>query len=172
MTEIRAGGGFTLIEVLVTLVIIGLFAGLISSMVRSDERALLRVEAERLAQLLDLAGTEARMSGRSLAWVTDGLSYRFLRNQRGAGWSEIRNNDLFRERKFPQGMKIAGMLIEMSPADFMRLEFNSHGPMPAYAIKISFGAERYMVTGSPVGDVQALPGEGRANDEIISRQLQ
>ena len=85
MTEIRAGSGFTLIEVLVTLVIIGLFAGLISGIVRPDERALLRVEAERLAQLLDLAGTEARMSGRSLGWVTDGSSYRFLRNQRGAG---------------------------------------------------------------------------------------
>lgn len=171
MTEIRAGGGFTLIEVLVALVIIGLFAGLISSIVRPDERTLLRVEAERLAQLLDLAGTEARMSGRSLAWTTDGSSYRFWWNQRGAGWSEIRNNDLFRERTFPQGMKIAGMLIEMSPADFMRLEFSPHGSMPAYAIKISFGTERYTVTGSPVGDVQALPGEGRVNDQIISRQL-
>lgn len=171
MTEIKAGGGFTLLEVLVALVIIGLFAGLISSTVRPDERALLRVEAERLAQLLDLAGTEARMSGRSLAWTTDGASYRFWGNQWGAGWSEIRNNDLFRERTFPQGMKIAGMLIEMSPADFMRLEFNPHGFMPAYAIKISFGTERYTVTGSPVGDVQALPGEGRPNDEIISGQL-
>ena len=160
MIEIRAEQGFTLIEMLVALVIIGLFAGLISSIVRPDERVLLRVEAERLAQLLDLAGNEAHMSGRSLAWTTDGASYRFLRNQRGAGWSEIRNNDLFRERTFPQGMKIAGMLIEMSPADdFMRLEFNPHGSTPAYAIKISFGAERYTVAGSPVGDVQALPGE-------------
>jgi general secretion pathway protein H len=168
VTEIRADGGFTLIEVLVALVIIGLFAGLISTIVRPDERTLLRVEAERLAQLLDLAGTEARMSGRSLAWTTDGASYRFLRSQRGAGWSEIRNNDLFRERTFPQGMKIAGMRIEMSPADdFMRLEFKPHGSMPAYAIKISFGKERYTVAGSPVGDVQALPGEGRPNDEII-----
>lgn len=171
MTEIRAGGGFTLIEVLVALVIIGLFAGLISSIVQPDERTLLRVEAERLAQLLDLAGTEARMSGRSLAWITDGSSYRFLRNQRGAGWSEIRNNDLFRERKFPQGMKITGMLIEMSPADFMRLEFSPRGSMPAYVIRISFGTERYTVTGSPIGEVQALPGEGRVNGEIISGQL-
>lgn len=171
MTEIRAEGGFTLIEVLVALVIIGLFAGLISSIVRPDERALLRVEAERLAQLLDLARTEARMSGRSLAWTTDGASYRFWWSQRGAGWSEIRNNDLFRERTFPQGMKIAGMRIEMSPADdFMRLEFNPHGSMPSYAIKMSFGTERYTVAGSPVGDVQALPGEGKPNDEIISTQ--
>lgn len=160
MIEIRAEQGFTLIEMLVALVIIALFAGLISGIVRPDERALLRAEAERLAQLLDLAQNEARMSGRSLAWTTDGASYRFLRNQRGAGWSEIRKNDFFRERTFPQGMKIAGMLIEMLPADdVMRLEFNPHGSTPVYAIRISFGAERYTVAGSPVGDVQALPGE-------------
>lgn len=162
-----ADRGFTLVELLVALVIIGLFAGLISGMAGPDKRAVLHAEAERLAQLLDLAGNEARMSGKPIAWTTDGPSYRFWRFQRGAGWSEIRNDDLFRKRDLPQGMKIGGMLIENLPAgEFMRLEFHASGSMPAYAIKISSGGERYTVAGSPVGDVRVIQGEKKKGDEI------
>ena len=161
----HASRGFTLIELLVALVIIGLFSGLISGIMQPDERALLQVEAERLAQLLDLAGTDARMSGKSIAWTADGASYRFWSYRTGTGWSEIRNNDLFRQRTLPQGMKIGSMLIEAFPVgNLMRLEFNSHGSMPAYAIKISLGAERYTVEGSPVGDVRATPEGEKKSD--------
>jgi general secretion pathway protein H len=156
----HANHGFTLIELLVMLVIIGLFAGLISSIIRPDERVLLQVEAERLAQLLDLAGIEARMSGKSIAWTANEASYRFWSYRAGTGWSEIHKDDLFRQRTLPQGMKIGSMLIEAFPVgNLMRLEFNSYGSMPAYAIKISLGAERYTVEGSPVGDVRATPEE-------------
>ena len=55
--------GFTLIEVLVVLLIMGLFVGMVSAIVRPDDSALLRVEAERLAQLLDLAAAESRLTG-------------------------------------------------------------------------------------------------------------
>lgn len=162
----HANGGFTLIELLVTLVIIGLFAGLISATMRPDERALLQVEAERLAQLLDLAGIEARMSGKSIAWTADEASYRFWLYRTGTGWSEIRNGDLFRQRTLPHGMKIGSMLIEAFPAgNVMRLEFNSHGSVPAYAITISLGAEGYTVEGSPVGDVRATRKEKKKTDE-------
>jgi general secretion pathway protein H len=157
--------GFTLIELLVTLVIIGLFAGLISGTMGPDERALLRVEAERLAQLLDLAASEARMSGKSIAWTADEAGYRFWSYRTGTGWSELRNDDLFRQRTLPQGMKIGSMLIEAFPVgNLMRLEFNSNGSMPSYAIKISLGAERYTVEGSPVGDVRAIPEEKKKID--------
>ena len=70
--------GFTLIELMVVLLIIGLFAGLVSTITRPDDRALLRVEAERLAQLLDLAATKSRLTGISIAWTADGPGYRFL----------------------------------------------------------------------------------------------
>ena len=161
--------GFTLIEMLVALVIMGLFAGLISSVIRPDERALLRVEAERLAQLLDLAGTEARISGKPIAWTADGASYRFWRRE-STGWSEIGDNALLHKRTLPQSMTIASVLIEAArTGDLMRLEFSPQGLTPAYDISLSFGIERYTVAGSPVGDVEALPGEKKANAEIPPR---
>ncbi|MGH8694384.1 MAG: prepilin-type N-terminal cleavage/methylation domain-containing protein, partial [Burkholderiales bacterium] len=60
ITRLARIRGFTLIELLVVLLIMGLFAGLVSTLTRPDDRALLRVEAERLAQLLDLAAMQSR----------------------------------------------------------------------------------------------------------------
>lgn len=166
MNAMKASRGFTLIELLVALVIIGLFAGLISNMVRPDERELLRLEAERLAQLLEFAAAEARMSGKTIAWTTDGASYRFLWHQKGNGWLEIPNNGLFRKRVLPPDMKIVSMVIETSPLrDFMPLEFRPHGSALSYAIEIAVGMERYTIAGSPVGDVQAMSGDEKRNDE-------
>lgn len=168
ITTITAKGsrGFTLIEVLVALVIMGLFAGLVTVIVRPDERALLRVEAERLAQLLDLAGIEARISGKPIAWTADGPGYRFWRYRENTGWLEIRGDELLRARTLPQGMTIASLLIEtMRARDAMRLEFSPQGSTMAYVIKLALGAEYYTVAGSPVGDVRVLPGQDKANSK-------
>jgi general secretion pathway protein H len=161
--------GFTLIEVLVVLLIMGLFVGLVSAIVRPDDRGLLRVETERLAQLLDLAAEESRLTGNSIAWTADGPGYRFWRmtgDARGfengfAQWSEIRDSDLLRARTLPQGMRISGLQVENSPAHgAMRLEFNPYGgTMLAYTIEMSLGAARYAVAASPIGEVRVVPGE-------------
>lgn len=162
--------GFTLIEVLVTLVIMGLFVGLVTVIIRPDERALLRAEAERLAQLLDLAGIEARISGKPIAWTADGPGYRFWRYRENTGWLEIRGNELLRARTLPQGMTIASLLIEtMRARDAMRLEFSPQGSTMAYAIKLALGAEYYTVAGSPVGEVRVLPGQDKTNGKNVPR---
>lgn len=154
--------GFTLIEIIVALAIIGIFAGLIGSNVQPGERESLRLEAERLAQLLELAGIEARASGKPIAWTTSGSKYEFGQSRKRGEWSEIRNNDLFRERRLPEGMKIASVMVEAAPADVMRLEFYPHSFL-VYALEMSFGMEHYAVEGSPVGNVRAIPGRRRGN---------
>jgi general secretion pathway protein H len=155
--------------VLVVLLIMGLFVGLVSAIVRPDDRGLLLVETERLAQLLDLAAEESRLTGNPIAWTADGPGYRFWRmtgDARGfengfAQWSEIRDSDLLRARTLPQGMRISGLQVENSPAHgAMRLEFNPYGgTMLAYTIEMSLGAARYAVAASPIGEVRVVPGE-------------
>lgn len=154
----KRSSGFTLIELLVVLVIMGLFAGLVSTLVRPDERTLLRVEAERLARLLDLASTEASISGKAVAWTADGGSYRFWQ-YRDAGWQEIHGDSLLHPRTLPESMAIEALTIETVPVQgIMRLEFSYYGSVPAYAIRMGMGAERYWVTGSPIGDIRASAG--------------
>lgn len=150
--------GFTLIELLVVLLVMGLIAGLVGALVRPDDRAVLRVEAERLSELLDLAATEARLTGKSIAWTAEAHAYRFWQLREDAGWSEIRDDSL-RARSLPPGMAISGLQIEaMRPPAGMRLEFSPQGAL-AYDFQISLGAERYTVAASPLGDVRidALP---------------
>ena len=151
--------GFTLLELLVVLVIMGLFAGLVSALVRPDERTLLRTEAERLAQLLELASTEASISGKAIAWTADAGDYRFWQYRSNVGWQEIGGNSLLHPRTLPEGMVIEALTIDTVPIQGrMRLEFGYYGSTPSYAIRMGMGAERYWVTGSPVGDMKAAPG--------------
>src|SRR4051812_43869935 len=89
----RNDQGFTLIEMLVVLLIMGIFVGLVSTIAQPDDRALLRVEAERLAQLLDLAATKSRLTGRPIAWTVDGPGYRFWQFNEDTYWTEVRDDD-------------------------------------------------------------------------------
>ncbi len=166
----RPERGFTLIEMLVVLMIMGLFIGMVSAITRPDDRAILRIEAERLSQLLDFASVEAQLTGKSIAWTADGPGYRFWRSGDDAGWSEIRDSELLRARTLPPGVAVSGLRVEnMRAQGAMRLEFAPHGATLAFVIGMSLGAERYAVAGSPVGDVRALPGEGRSNADMALR---
>lgn len=145
--------GFTLIELLVVMLIMGLIAGLVGVLVRPDDRAVLRVEAERLSELLDLAATEARLTGKSVAWTAEAQAYRFWQLRADTGWTEIRD-DALRARSLPPGMAISGLQIEaMQPPAGMRLEFSPQGAL-AYDFQMSLGAERYTIAGSPLGEVR------------------
>jgi general secretion pathway protein H len=162
--------GFTLIEMLVVLMIMGLFIGLVSTITQPDERATLQLEADRLSQLLDFAATEARLTGKSIAWTADESGYRFWRSADDGTWSEIRDSELLRARTLPQGVAVSNFRVEnMRPQGAMRLEFSPQGSSLAFIIGLSLGTQRYAVTGSPVGDVRVVPGEGGSNGDVALR---
>jgi general secretion pathway protein H len=157
--------GFTLIEMLVVMLIMGLFVGLVGAIVRPDERGMARVEAERLAQLLELAAAESTLAGKAIAWTSDGTGYRFWRLAGDNDWSEVRDSELLRARILPPGMRISGLRVENMPAGTaMRLQFAPTGPPLAFAVEMSLGAARYLVVASPIGELRVLPGEGNSSD--------
>ena len=145
--------GFTLLELLVVLLVMGLFAGLVGALARPDERTVLRFEADRLAQLLNLAAEESRLTGKTLAWTADASRYNFWRWSEAAGWSEAQDDPL-RPRSLRAGLSISDLRIEaMRTEGGLRLEFNPHAAL-AYDFRISLGAERFIVAGSPLGEVR------------------
>lgn len=154
--------GFTLIELLVVLLVMGLLAGLVSAIGSPDKRGVLRLEAERLARLLDLAEAQSRLSGKSIAWTADAAQYRFWQFARDSGWSEIRDSELFRARTLPQGIVIKNLQIEnTSPRATMRLEFAPYGPVRSFHMVVSLGLEQYVVAASPIGEIRATPTLGK-----------
>lgn len=161
-------GGFTLIEMLVVLMIMGLLVGLISVSVRPDDRGLLRVEAERLAQLLDLAVAESRLAGQPMAWTADATRYRFWRMSGEAEWLEVRDSDLLRPRTLPQGMIISGLQVENVPVGgAMRLEFSPYGLNRIFTVDMVLGAARWTVAASPIGEVRVMSDE-RASSGVLA----
>lgn len=169
-TAIATSRGFTLIEVLVVLLIMALLVGLVTAIVRPDDSGRLRVEAERLAQLLALAAEQSRLTGKSIAWMADGPGYQFWRMTTEGEWSELRDSDLLRARTLPQGMMISDLKIENMPArSGMRLEFSPYDAALSFTIKMTLGAAHYAVVSSPIGAMQVTPGEGGAGEQITQR---
>lgn len=158
----RALRGFTLVELLVVLLIVGLLVGGISVSSLPDDRARLRIEADRLGRLLELAADESRYTGKAIAWSADERGYRFWRLLE-PGWNEILDHDQLRARALPPDVTLTGIWAEnLRSQGPMRLEFAPHSTF-AYSLEMSLGSERYTVTASPIGVVRVVPGETNAN---------
>ncbi len=162
--------GFTLIELLVVMSIMGLFIGLVAAIVRPDDRARLRVEAERLAQLFDLAAAQSRLTGRSIGWTSDGAGYRFWRISDDGAWAEIGAGDPLRARTLPDGISISNLRIETMPVrGDMRLVFAPGDFTPAFTLDMALGAARDTLAASPVGILRVRSGTQAADGEAAPR---
>jgi general secretion pathway protein H len=131
---------------------------------------LLRVEAQRLAQLLDLAATKSRFTGRPIAWTVDGPGYRFWQFNEDTYWTEIRDDDAMRARILPSGMRIEELQIEnMRSPEQMRLEFKPYGQTVSFTIHLSLGDARDTIAGSPIGEIHVLPRPGAADNGVVRK---
>jgi general secretion pathway protein H len=118
--------GFTLVELLVVMVIIGITLGLATLNAIPSPRQDLQKEAQRIALLLQLARDEAIVRNKLVTFEADPDHYRFLvRNENG--WAPIVNDDLLRERNF----KNAPVTLVLDPA-------GAGGTNP---LRITFGRE-------------------------------
>lgn len=90
--------GFTLLEMLVALVIVGLMAGMAMLSIGEGSRGL-RFEAQRLAQLMILAREEAMLRGAPIRMEADeqGLRFSVLREQR---WQPVLDDGDLRPRQW------------------------------------------------------------------------
>lgn len=169
VSSTERGRGFTLIEILVVLVIMSVLLGMVSVLAQPDGKALLRVEAERLAQLLDLAAAESRLAGKPIAWTADGRGYRFWQASEDALWFEI-DDDLLRPRSLPSGMRISRLRVEgRASPEPMRVEFHPQGRVLFFSVDISLDAAHYTVANSPIGEVRVLHEGPGASNELAQR---
>jgi len=168
---IRDESGFTLLELLAVLFIIGIivsFAGL-SVGQRSSRSA--QDEAERLYGLVRVASEEAVLQGRELAVEFKKNNYRFLELADDNKWVPIEEDTLFRKRTFPQDVKI-DLMVEGAVASFEdeknlpRIFVLSSGELTEFDLSFSLdGKKAYTLRGTINGKLDlSRAGE---SDEVI-----
>lgn len=108
----RAARGFTLLELLVVLVIVGVMLGLVSMNALPDKKQTLVTDARRVALLLQLAREEAIVRNRPVAFEIDSQQFRFYVRNDSGNWELLNDNDLFRERSFQR----TPLVVTMQPS--------------------------------------------------------
>jgi len=110
--------GFTLLELLVVLVIVGMMLGAVVLNVNPGQRQLMHNEAQRIAQLMQLARDEAIVRNQAIAFETDSTRYRFLIREANE-WRPLLGDELLRRRTY----RIAPLNLRLDP-----VITNSQGP--------------------------------------------
>jgi general secretion pathway protein H len=154
----RLEGGFTLVELLVVMVVMGIALSLVMVQLMPDDKAILREEAARLALLLENAGLEARASGHSMAWSAEGNRYLFWQKNEYNDWTPIEEGTSFRPRNLPEGIQITDMTVEELP--FKRgeqLALSASAFALPFKIRLSYASAIINVVGKSTGEVNVIP---------------
>jgi general secretion pathway protein H len=151
--------GFTLLELLVVVLIIGIIVALAGVRLMRSPREAVRDESERLALLLQAAREEAIMQGRVFAFGAGRESYRFLRLERDGKLKITSDDEILRPRQLPPGIAIESLQVEgvlqedgSQPQGFVLLP---SGDLPAFRIFLAGSGARWSVVGAPDGTIRA-----------------
>lgn len=110
-----ASRGFTLLEIMVVVVIIGIVLTFVTLTAGGDSRAeQMQREAERLLVLLELAQEEAVMRSEQLALRIGETDYEFMILEDGQ-WASLTDDRPLRPRKLPAGIELRLELQDNPP---------------------------------------------------------
>ncbi len=147
--------GFTLIEILVVLVIIGLMLTTVVIKAFPDERQILRQEADRLGLLLEQARDEAFVSGHSVAWTVQHQTYTFWRLNAERRWAPIAGNHTLRLRTLPATIRLTELTINAVKVPVgEHLIFSPSGLNSSFVATLELHAHRVHLIGDSAGRIQ------------------
>ena len=106
----HAQAGFSLIEVLVVIVIMGLMLNFVVINVGSNDDKIVETEARRFGALLRLAAEESIMRARETAVELSRYGYQFLVLDDEGQWQPFEDGQAFRPRELPAGLHLDGEL--------------------------------------------------------------
>jgi general secretion pathway protein H len=143
--------GFTLLELLVVMVIVGITLGMVSLNAIPDERQVLQNDAQRIALLLQLARDEAIVRNRPIAFEAEADRYRFmLRDEKT--WQALQQDEMLRERefkRFPVALSINPPLAEQATP--LRIVFGREPVDKPFVLTLATGDAHASIRADGVG---------------------
>ena len=137
--------GFTLIEILIVIVIIGITAGfaLIAFGDFGEGRRIL-FSAEQLVNTLKLAQQQAILETSTMGLRIDNTSYQILRFQDSSNWEPISNKGIFKINYFPKNTVITLKTNNKTPRGSPSIVINSSGDMTPFTLDFGTNKEKMM----------------------------
>ena len=146
--------GFTLIEILVVLVIIGIMLGLVSVRMMPDDAQVLRNEAGRLALVLEQTRDQAVVSGTPIGFSVEQGRYRFWMQNADNQWVPYSGDEMLRERPLADGVQLAALQVNQTNlAEGERLLFLPAGSNEPFTADLVLNAAHARIRGDRLGRV-------------------
>jgi len=167
--SVKKHQGFTLIELMVVVLIVGMLVTLASLSVSNSADKQLETEARRFISLVKFAADEAIMNSRDIILKIEEQKYSFTVPGPGNTLVDLGEQEpMFRARELPDHMSISGeisgekLLFEKSrdmeaPANFAKIGIFSSGEMIPFELVFSQDdGSRFEVSGDYAGQVEYL----------------
>lgn len=144
--------GFTLIEILVVMAIIGIVVALAAVRFGMSDIDTLQRESERLALLLEAARDEAISGGQTIGFAADGQGYRFWQQDARANWQALDKNEALRPRPLPDALRLEDLRVNLAPlpAD-AKLVFSPTGVNAPFSLLLRAGEHSRLLSADPLG---------------------
>jgi general secretion pathway protein H len=149
--------GFTLAEILVVLIVIGLAAGMAYARFDSDPRQTIEREGRRLAAAIEHAASLAQWRNQTLGVSAGGAGYRFWRRDHGADgdrWVPLTDDEVLAARSLPDGVTAAATQYagQVVPPDSI-LPLTASGRNEPYVMEITSPEWRALLVADPLNRV-------------------
>ena len=154
--------GFTLIEILVVLVIVGIMVGLATVRFFPDDRATLAEEARRLAICLEQTHDQAVATGEPIGFSVEPERYRFWSLDAQNEWVPRDGDDVLKPRALAEGVRVRGLSVNRQPvvAD-ERLLFLPAGSTSPFVMDLVLNVAEVRLRGDRFGRVRVeFAGDG------------
>lgn len=161
----RRQAGFTLLEILVVLILVGIILSVAVLSTGGGKERELEQEVQRMVRLIQLAKDEAVLNRVELAIKFSPNAYEFLRQENEA-WLPYTDHRLFRPRNLGEEYELRllqdGISVSLQEEDAGRILLLSSGEMTPFELYVGlFNSEqRFHLIGNALGEVTVeYPGD-------------
>ncbi len=149
--QTKQQAGFTLLELLVVMVIMGIMLGAVSLNTMQGVHQRLQTEAQRISLLLEMAREEAIVRNRQTAFEASSKSYWFMVLNENK-WERLSDLESLREREF--NFPEIQLAIEPSPENTesqLRIIFGREPVSRPFVMSLRVGEDKVSINADGVG---------------------